>query len=264
LQKDPRQRVQAIGDVRLALEGAFETAVPQTAAPAVVSDWRRIALAGVATIIASGAIVGTLVWFAARRAESVSPRVSRLQIAPAGAAALTINWNDRGLAITPDGSRLIYVGNNGTQIFVRALDAVAPVPVFTGYPTGLFVSPDGQWIGFVDGLSSVLKAGVHERRHAANLGAERAGAGLCLLYRGDHGGGRGARPVVGGHDADATGEGGVLHDSDLVGPIVRYFTRRPAVPDDQGGRRRRHSRACEHHRRAALGRGTEAARAWRN
>ena len=38
LQKDPRQRVQAIGDVRLALEGAFETAVPQTAAPAVVAD----------------------------------------------------------------------------------------------------------------------------------------------------------------------------------------------------------------------------------
>ena len=29
LQKDPRQRVQAIGDVRLALTGAFETAMPQ-------------------------------------------------------------------------------------------------------------------------------------------------------------------------------------------------------------------------------------------
>jgi serine/threonine protein kinase len=57
LQKDPRQRVQAIGDVRLALEGAFETAVPQTAAPAVVSDWRRLALVGVAAIIASGAII---------------------------------------------------------------------------------------------------------------------------------------------------------------------------------------------------------------
>ena len=38
LQKDPRQRVQAIGDVRLALEGAFETAVPQTAAPGVVAS----------------------------------------------------------------------------------------------------------------------------------------------------------------------------------------------------------------------------------
>ncbi len=35
LQKDPRQRVQAIGDVRLALEGAFETTAPQATVPRV-------------------------------------------------------------------------------------------------------------------------------------------------------------------------------------------------------------------------------------
>jgi serine/threonine protein kinase len=141
LQKDPRQRVQAIGDVRLALEGAFETAVPQTAGPAGVPPWRRVAVVAVAALIVSGAIVGALVWSAMRPA---SPRVLRLQVAPSGADALTINWNDRGLAITPDGSRVIYVGNKGTQIFVRALDALAPVAVFTGYASGLFVSPDGS------------------------------------------------------------------------------------------------------------------------
>ena len=47
LQKDPRQRVQAIGDVRLALEGAFETTVGLTAAPAVAL-WQRVGLVGVA------------------------------------------------------------------------------------------------------------------------------------------------------------------------------------------------------------------------
>ena len=160
LQKDPRQRVQAIGDVRLALEGAFETAVPHTAAPAAVALWRRVAPVGVAAIIASGAIIGTLVWFTARRAEPVPPRVSRLQLTPAGPAALSISWNDRDLAITPDGSRLIYAGNQGTQIFVRALDALAPVAVFTGRVSGLFVSPDGQWIGFRDGLSMLKKVAV--------------------------------------------------------------------------------------------------------
>jgi eukaryotic-like serine/threonine-protein kinase len=103
LQKDPRQRVQAIGDVRLALDGAFETAVPQAAAPTVVWDWRRVAVVGIVAIIASGAILGTLVWFTARRAEPVPGRVSRLQLTPAGAAALSIGWNDRDLAITPDG-----------------------------------------------------------------------------------------------------------------------------------------------------------------
>jgi eukaryotic-like serine/threonine-protein kinase len=157
LQKDPRQRVQAIGDVRLALEGAFETALPHMAAPAVAAEWRRVALVGVAAIIASGAIIGTLVWVAMQPAP---PRVSRLQVTPSGTEALSINWNDRGLAITRDGSRLVYVGNQGTQIFVRALDALAPVAVFTGNPRGLFVSPDGEWIGFVDGLSVLKKVAV--------------------------------------------------------------------------------------------------------
>ena len=158
LQKDPRQRVQAIGDVRLALEGAFETSVGQTAALPVAAPWRRVAIVAVAAAIISGALIGTLVWIAMRRAP---PRVSRLQIAPSGPAALTTNWNDCNLAITPDGSRLIYVGNQGTQIFVRALDSLAPVAVFTGdVRRGLFVSPDGQWIGFVDGFSVLKKVPV--------------------------------------------------------------------------------------------------------
>ena len=47
------------------------------------------------------------------------------------------------------------MGNRGSTLFVRALDALDPVAVFTGAPRGPFVSPDGQWIGFVDG--AVLK-----------------------------------------------------------------------------------------------------------
>jgi Tol biopolymer transport system component len=157
LQKDPRQRVQAIGDVRLALAGAFETTVPLTGAPAVAAPWRRVALVGIAAAITSGAIIGALVWAAMRPAQPMPPRVSRLQVTPSGPAALAINWNSRDLAITPDGSRIIYVGNLGTQLFVRALDAFAPVAVFTGQPGGPFVSPDGQWIGFVDQLGLLKK-----------------------------------------------------------------------------------------------------------
>ena len=121
---------------------------------------RRRVVVAVAALIATSAIVGTLVWVAMRQAEPTPPRVSRLQLTPAGAAALSIGWNDRDLTITPDGSRLIYTGNQGTQIFVRALDALAPVAVFTGRVAGLFVSPDGQWIGFYDGLGVLKKVAV--------------------------------------------------------------------------------------------------------
>ncbi len=157
LQKDPRQRVRAIGDVRLALEGAFDTGVPQTVAPAGVAQWRRVALVGVAASLATGAIIGTLVWAAMR---PVPPHVSRLEVTPSGPATLSVGWNDRDLTITPDGSRIIYVGNRSTQIFVRALDALAPVAVYTGHPGGLFVSPDGQWIGFVENIGVLKKVAV--------------------------------------------------------------------------------------------------------
>jgi len=161
LQKDPRQRVQAIGDVRLALEGAFDTTLPQTAVPAVATRWRRAALVSVAAVIASGAFAGTLVWVAMRQAQPTPSAVSRLQLTPFGTSALSLFWNNRDLAVTPDGSRVIYVGNRGLQLFVRALDSLVPAAVYTGgIVNGPFVSPDGQWIGFSDGRGLLKKVPV--------------------------------------------------------------------------------------------------------
>src|SRR6185503_5793535 len=144
----------------LALEGAFETVVPQTAAPLRVPPSRRVAILTASALVIAVVVAGAAVWVVMRPAAPVPPPVSRLQVAPSGAAALTINGIDRDLAISPDGSRVVYVGNRGTQLFVRALDALAPVAVFTGAPRGPFVSPDGQWIGFVDGLDLLKKVAV--------------------------------------------------------------------------------------------------------
>ena len=46
---------------------------------------------------------------------------------------------------------MVYVGNRGTQLLVRAMDSLDPVAVYTGLPRGPFVSPDGQWSAFADG-----------------------------------------------------------------------------------------------------------------
>ena len=157
LQKNPNQRLHDIADMRLALEGAFETVVPQSATPAAAPPRRRVALASTAALLAGAVVATTLMWFATR---PIPPRVSRLALAPSGTAALSINGNDRDLAITPDGSRLVYVGNRGTQLFVRALDALNPVAVYTGAPRAPFVYADGQWIGFVENNVVLKKVAV--------------------------------------------------------------------------------------------------------
>ena len=69
-----------------------------------------------------------------------------------GATALALSGIDRDLAITPDGSRVVYRGNG--QLVVRALNQLEPTVLSgLGAPQGIFVSPDGQWIGYFDGTT---------------------------------------------------------------------------------------------------------------
>ena len=81
------------------------------------------------------------------------PSVVRTMVTTSGSAALSLEGaDDRDVAITPDGSRVVYRGNN--QLLVRALDELEPTVLSgLGAPRGLFISPDGQWIGFFDGTT---------------------------------------------------------------------------------------------------------------
>src|SRR5262245_47904349 len=149
LQKNPKQRIGDVQDERLALEGAFDSPVPQSPAGVVsttrAATWRLMTTItlGAVALGAVAAVIG--VWALTKPAEQTPSRVSRLQIVPSSAAALTLTDGQRHLAITPDGSHVIYVGNRGTQLFVRSLDALDSVAVFTRFPRGPFVSPDGKW-----------------------------------------------------------------------------------------------------------------------
>ena len=160
LEKKSRERVADISTALFVLEEQASLAAPVGTASAAPLPrrplWRRVAALTAGTLVIA-AVTGAAVWVATR---PVPPRVSRLPLALSGTAALAINGLARDLAITPDGSRLVYVGNRGTQLFVRALDVLEPVAVFTGTPRGPFISPDAQWIGFVDDQDSLKKVAV--------------------------------------------------------------------------------------------------------
>jgi serine/threonine-protein kinase len=158
LKKDPRDRLQAIGDARAEiaemLSGVTE---PMTVTPIVSAGtgWRRAA-AGVMAVLLVTTATGVIVWFVARSTVA-RPRVSRFAFTPPSAAALSISLT-RDVALTPDGSRLVYVGANGTTLFVRPLDQLDVTALVRG--DGLrdpFVSPDGQWVGFFDGPNTMKK-----------------------------------------------------------------------------------------------------------
>ncbi len=150
LEKDRRKRISHISTALFAIDEAGALGPPARASSAAIAVrpiplWRRLATYSAPALIAGLAVAGA-VWVATR---PVPPRVLRLAITTTPATALAINGVDRDLAITPDGSRVVYVGNNGRELFVRPLDALEPVSLFTGAPRAPFVSPDGQWVGFI-------------------------------------------------------------------------------------------------------------------
>ncbi len=159
LRKDPKQRVGDIRDVRLALEGAFETTVPGTAGPAPAIQprplWRR-ALPVVAAAVITGAMVGAAVW----TLKPTPPlTVARFTFALGEGQQFT-SVNNQSLAVSPDGTRLVYVANN--QLYLRSMSDLEARPIpgtqqGTSTPFTPVFAPDGQSIAFYLGAVRAVK-----------------------------------------------------------------------------------------------------------
>ena len=119
LKKDTKQRAQAIGDVRLALEGAFETAVPPTVESVVVPQsavWRRPVPLALAASLLTAVVVGLAAWSLWPSAEP--PAVNRFDyLLPEGQQFGTTRRPI--VAFSPDGRQFVYTTTEGP---VSALD----------------------------------------------------------------------------------------------------------------------------------------------
>jgi serine/threonine-protein kinase len=162
LSKDPKYRLQAIGDARIEIDELLSgTSEPplraETTSPTL--RWRRRFVGAVLVGVIATA-TGVIGWVIKSRTV-VQPWVSRLTVSPASTAALSVNGLGRDVAMTPDGLRLVYVGANATTLFERQLDQLEPTPLAHGAALrDLFVSPDGQWVGFFDGPTTLKKVAI--------------------------------------------------------------------------------------------------------
>ena len=118
LEKNLKQRVQAIGDVRLALEGVFETAAPQLAESVAVVQpvWRR-ALPVPAALVVGGLAVGLLGWTLWPTGEPAPVGVFVHHL-PDG--QIFRRFGRPVLALSPDGRAFVY--NTPEGLFLRAMD----------------------------------------------------------------------------------------------------------------------------------------------
>jgi serine/threonine protein kinase len=140
LRKDPRQRVQAIGDVRLALEGAFETAVPKTMADAKVPARSRVLLPwAVALVVTLAAVSG---WLRSPSGGPAASSRSLVSLAPTGG----LLWATP--LISPDGSAVVFDAASGG--LYRRLDTADPTPVAVGNIRAGFWADDSATFIYLD------------------------------------------------------------------------------------------------------------------
>ena len=163
LEKDPKRRVRDIGDIGLAMEGAFEppSSAADTAAvtPSRVQVWQRpipLALAGLAIAVVSGLGVWTV-----PRPGPVEPDLTRFTIVPPDNAPFTSVGGTVDIALSANGTQLVYSGfteSEGRQLYLRRNDQLTISPVRgTEGAVAPFVSPDGEWVGFQTSATSLGK-----------------------------------------------------------------------------------------------------------
>jgi Tol biopolymer transport system component/predicted Ser/Thr protein kinase len=137
LHKDPKQRLQAIGDYRLLLEE------PPQAGSLRHSrlGWVVAAALGLALIV-----LGAIAW---RATPSVDRPLVRLNV-DLGPDAVAGQFTTT--AISPDGTRLVFPIKNpdGKQVLATRLLGETKPAALSGTENGRdpFFSPDGKWIGF--------------------------------------------------------------------------------------------------------------------
>ena len=156
LQKDPKQRLQAIGEARIAADVAVTGSIDDASAIARPTKqtppvWRRF----VPWAVAAAGVVAALLL------GGLYLRDSQPELRPAIRASVSLPEPLSGvfsanpgspIALSPDGSQLVFVGEptgKPSQLYLRPLDqqSAAPIPN-TEEAIQPFFSPDGQWVGF--------------------------------------------------------------------------------------------------------------------
>ena len=141
LRKDPKQRLQAIGDAWLLLDEAPRALSARSRVPWAVA----IAFALIATLA---------LWALWRRPTSNAPHAAMRIDLDVGVAVATTNLGPDAI-LSPDGTRLVVVaqGVNGkSRLLTRRVDQ--PLLVELSGSEGAyapFFKPDGQWVAFFAG-----------------------------------------------------------------------------------------------------------------
>ena len=140
---------------------------------------------------------GLLEAWSVMRPDILPVDLMRFTIVPPDTAPLHAPGNSHELAISPDGTQVVYQSGQGglTQLTLRPIDQLVEVPVRgTDGASAPVVSPDGEWVAFVQAGNRILLkvsifGGPPVRVTEAQAGEPTTGSSLerwvraCFVFR---------------------------------------------------------------------------------
>src|SRR6266702_5830047 len=181
--------------------GVSAAAAPDSAAAA--PNLGRRALREVAPLAVAAIATSLALWVSVRpRPEPTARPVARFSLVLPPSAPLAEEGPT--VALSPDGSRIVYVssGATGNQLYSRKLDQLEPVPLAgTQNARTPFFSPDGRWVAyFTSGKLYKVPLGGGQAATVANVPGVAFGGTWgstdTIVFRSD--GGLMAVPAAGG------------------------------------------------------------------
>lgn len=148
LDRDVKTRLRDIGEARVAILNLGKEAEPAESAAVVAPARSR--LPWVAATALLGVIAAVAVWASWRASQTEARPLVRLDVDLGEDVSLPGPWGSP-VAISPDGTRLVYASGDPAKLYTRRLDQPKAMELpGTEGPQWLhaFFSPDGQWIGF--------------------------------------------------------------------------------------------------------------------
>jgi eukaryotic-like serine/threonine-protein kinase len=163
LEKLPADRFSSAAQFAAALSNPELSSIPARAGVADATTARatgksawlqmpRLAIIGLAALLVLTAGAGTWGWL---HESPITPAPLARFLLPLPEQARFVDAPGTSIAMSPDGSRIAYVGRDESgqvSIFIRALSQIEPV-AFPGTRGGSnpFFSPDGEWLAFFAG-----------------------------------------------------------------------------------------------------------------
>jgi serine/threonine-protein kinase len=157
LEKNQKERWHAIGDTRVEIDSILAdprgaVAAQQDEAGVSKPLWKRVLPIAISVIV-TGAITGGAVW-------NLKPQhplqLERFAIVPTPAQPFAPQGADRDVAISPDGTKVVYRASAAGQLVVRSIDQLdARVLAGISEARTPFISAENRWLGFFSGGGGV-------------------------------------------------------------------------------------------------------------